>query len=431
MKYTYHRTKGSGWKHLIHADTMQSDTTWGALRRTEILEQLDRILKSPAFSKSKRYSAFLRYCVEQSLGGKGDLLKERTIGVDVFDRRPDYDPGSDHVVRSAAAEVRRRLAQFYQDHADAHELRIEILPGSYHPQFSSAHNPAAAPLPLAGPVLAIVEDPRLIMPEEARARRTLPSPRSRRIILAATSVLALTVLALLLYRPWRTPTPVEWFWSPLLSAPRSVTIFIGPAAMASTENAPLPVDGATVGSVMKTNVVSFASAASASRLSAFLQAQGKTSQVLSSATSKFDDLQHGPAVLLGGLNNAWTLRLTDTLRFGFDVHDREATRIRDRQRPADDWTFSFTAPYQNVTRDYALISRVMHPVTEQMTLIVAGLGQWGTLGAVDFITDPARLEKLRESAPNRRRDANLQVIIGVDVVNGAIGPPKVLATYFW
>ena len=62
---------------------------------------------------------------------------------------------------------------------------------------------------------------------------------------------------------------------------------------------------------------------------------------------------------------------------------------------------------------------------------VAGLGQWGTLGAVDFITDPARLEKLRESAPNRRRDANLQVIIGVDVVNGAIGPPKVLATYFW
>jgi hypothetical protein len=182
---------------------------------------------------------------------------------------------------------------------------------------------------------------------------------------------------------------------------------------------------------MKANVVSFASAASAAKLSEFLQARGKASQVLSSVTSKFDDLQRGPAVLLGGLNNAWTLRLTDTLRFGFDIHDPMKTRIRDRQQPGQDWTFDFGAPYQKVTRDYALISRVMHPATEQMTLIVAGLGQWGTLGAVDFITDPVRLEKLRVSASSRQRDSNLQVVIGVDVVDGAIGPPKVLATYYW
>jgi hypothetical protein len=55
----------------------------------------------------------------------------------------------------------------------------------------------------------------------------------------------------------------------------------------------------------KPNVVSFASAASAARLSEFLQARGKTSKVLSSVTSKFDDLQRGPAVLLGSLKNAW------------------------------------------------------------------------------------------------------------------------------
>jgi hypothetical protein len=69
---------------------------------------------------------------------------------------------------------------------------------------------------------------------------------------------------------------------------------------------------------MKNNVVSFASAAMAARLSGFLQAHGRSNQVLSSATSKFDDLQRGPTVLLGGLNNAWTLRLTDALRFSFD-----------------------------------------------------------------------------------------------------------------
>ena len=407
-------------ENSIPDDLTQGETTAAALKRTDILEQLDRILKSPAFSKSQRYSAFLKYCVEQALDGKRELLKERTIGVDVFERRPDYDPGTDHVVRSAAAEVRRRLAQYYQDHGAPREFRIEVLPGSYVPHFSSAHPP--------GPVA--VEAPTLAMPEEAAATQ---KPLWRRSALAATMLCSLALLVLFLYHPWRHPTGVEWFWSPLLSAPRQVTIFIGPAALVTTETGSTPQEGATatVETVLRANTVSFASAASAAKLSEFLQAQGKASQVLSSATSKFDDLQRGPAVLLGGLNNAWTLRLMESLRFGFDFHDPLKTKIRDRQRPHEDWYFDFTAPYQKVTRDYAVISRVMHPATEQMTLIVAGLGQWGTLGAVDFITDPVRLAKLRESAPKGQRDANFQAVIGVDVVNGAIGPPKVLATYFW
>jgi hypothetical protein len=401
-------------------DSAPSEKTQGdavAPTRTDSLDQLDRILRSPAFSKSQRYSAFLRYCVERALDGKGDLLKERSVGVDVFDRRPDYDPGTDHVVRSAAAEVRKRLAQYYQDHAAAGELRIEVLPGSYVPQFSSAHTPLPAPAKADLPV----------MPEGATERRRSPS---RRTAMAAAIVLVGAVLLLFWYRPWRVPTGVEWFWSPLLSAPKQVTIFIGPAALVTTEtdSARGEAAAATVETVMKANTVSFASAASAAKISGFLQAQGKSSLVLSSVTSKFDDLQRGPAVLLGGLNNAWTIRLMDTLRFGFDVQD---SRIHDRQQPKENWRFDFTAPYQRVTRDYAVISRVMHPATEQMTLIVAGLGQWGTLGAVDFITDPVRLAKLRESATNRQRDANFQAVIGVDVVNGAIGPPKILATYFW
>jgi hypothetical protein len=99
-----------------------------------------------------------------------------------------------------------------------------------------------------------------------------------------------------------------------------MTIFIGPVGSESTESRSASRDDASVtaGDFMKNNVVSFASAAMAARLSGFLQAHGRSNQVLSSATSKFDDLQRGPTVLLGGLNNAWTLRLTDALRFSFD-----------------------------------------------------------------------------------------------------------------
>jgi hypothetical protein len=42
--------------------------------------------------------------------------------------------GTDHVVRSAVAEVRKRLAQYYQENGRG-QVRIEVLPGTYVPQF--------------------------------------------------------------------------------------------------------------------------------------------------------------------------------------------------------------------------------------------------------------------------------------------------------
>ena len=51
---------------------------------------------------------FLRYLVERALDGRGDQLKERTIGVDVFGRDAAYDTGKDAIVRVSANGVRKR-----------------------------------------------------------------------------------------------------------------------------------------------------------------------------------------------------------------------------------------------------------------------------------------------------------------------------------
>ena len=80
-----------------------------------ILEHLEQVLSHPLFSHSRRYAAVLRYVVERTLQGNEPQLKERTIGIEVFRRTPDYDTGNDHVVRSAMSEVRRRLAQYYSE----------------------------------------------------------------------------------------------------------------------------------------------------------------------------------------------------------------------------------------------------------------------------------------------------------------------------
>ncbi len=124
------------------------------IRHDEILEHLEQVLSHPLFCHSKRYAAVLRYIVELTLQGNKAQLKERTIGIEVFHRAPDYDTANDHVVRSAMSEVRRRLAQYYKDSESESEVKIELQPGSYVPHFGrgAASAPEHKLVPVGTPV---------------------------------------------------------------------------------------------------------------------------------------------------------------------------------------------------------------------------------------------------------------------------------------
>ena len=100
-----------------------------------IRDQLKRLLAHPLFANSKRYPVFLAYTVEQTLVGNAGELKERTIGVEAFGREPNYDVNLDPVVRTTAAEVRKRLIQYYYNTDHVGELIIELPVGSYVPAF--------------------------------------------------------------------------------------------------------------------------------------------------------------------------------------------------------------------------------------------------------------------------------------------------------
>src|ERR1700753_4276052 len=100
-----------------------------------VREQLSRLLAHSLFTNSKRYPVLLAYVVEQALLGNASDLKERTIGVEAFGREPSYDVNLDPVVRTTAAEVRKRLVQYYYTPDHAGELIIEMPVGSYVPSF--------------------------------------------------------------------------------------------------------------------------------------------------------------------------------------------------------------------------------------------------------------------------------------------------------
>jgi hypothetical protein len=110
---------------------------------SEIRRQLKRVLTSPHLCQSKRCQALLTHVVEAYLDGCLEKVKERCIGFEVFRRDAYYDTTRDSIVRTTAAEVRKRLAQYYLEPEHEHDLRIVLPPGSYSPEFRPA--PAFVP----------------------------------------------------------------------------------------------------------------------------------------------------------------------------------------------------------------------------------------------------------------------------------------------
>src|ERR1700677_1172614 len=110
-----------------------------------VREQLKRLLSHQLVTNSKRYPVLLAYTVEQTLLGNASDLKERTIGIEAFGREPSYDVNLDPVVRTTAAEVRKRLIQYYYSPEHAGELIVEMPLGSYVPSFRElAHHSSAS-----------------------------------------------------------------------------------------------------------------------------------------------------------------------------------------------------------------------------------------------------------------------------------------------
>jgi len=107
----------------------------GELTPESIRATLDKILSSPGFANAERLTRFLRYTVEETLGGQTDKLKESLLGIDVFGRKPTYDPRVDAVVRTEAVKLRARLRDYYETEGREDEIIIDLPKGGYIPAF--------------------------------------------------------------------------------------------------------------------------------------------------------------------------------------------------------------------------------------------------------------------------------------------------------
>lgn len=100
-----------------------------------VREELEHVLSSTCFARSEGLSRLLRFLVERQLEGRESELKESLIGVEVYGRKPNYDPKLDSTVRSEMARLRERLNKYYSTEGLLDPLVIELPKGTYVPGF--------------------------------------------------------------------------------------------------------------------------------------------------------------------------------------------------------------------------------------------------------------------------------------------------------
>ena len=126
----------------------RESTGAGEIREQAVRAELHHLLESAAFRTSRRCREFLGYIVEHTLRGPEGSLKERSIGVGLFQLPQDFDTGQHTIVRVTANEVRKRLAQHYlAENGTDHAVRIELPPGSYSAEFRRGAPAAEAAAP--------------------------------------------------------------------------------------------------------------------------------------------------------------------------------------------------------------------------------------------------------------------------------------------
>jgi len=416
-------------------EPQQADSRPAPARSAElVLAHLETVLASPVFRTSKRCQKLLRFVVENAALGRADLLKERTIGVEVFSRPAHYEPSEDAIVRVNANEVRKRLAQYYLS-AGRQGVWSELPAGSYVPEFHFGP---------PGGINACSAPPE---PPQAPARRGFFERRRRKWLGAAGVLAAAATLGAVFFFQGRTP--VEEFWAPMWEADKAplVSVPIGPVTLISprlqeelarqTPPFSKPVlAGPGEIEILPEQAVNRLTASCILDLALFIQRHGRTPEIRFNAQLALEDLRSRPVVLIGAFNNPWTLDLSREVRFVFERQDepnQAIFAIQDRKDPARRWRvygqprFGYAGP----EIDYAIVTRLFDASTRQPLISAAGVTQRGTRAAVEFITNPVYWQELGRTAPKDWKRRNLQVVLQTNVVGHTPKPPRVLAMHFW
>ena len=409
----------------------------GTISRYEMRDQLTRILQSRHFSKARKKSRFLEFVCEQALLGNSDKLSEYVIGVDIYERGPEFNPQEDAIVRVQAHEIRKALKDYYDEEGKDELWRIDLPPGGYVPVFTK------------------VSDTRATLPENVPG----PIPGGRPIW-RTWPVVVLSMLCVVLAgwligervlasranpQQGGLPEAAAWFWQPFLppAEPPLVVIPVHPLLRAAHDGDD-PAALAHGHVIAKDELPEFRDTIHFRELKEFrfvpnttdftavgealgllnlfdlFNRAGQKVQVKPGRLVDFESIKRGNAILLGG-NQAWSGRIF-LYPEGFEFHAGVIANKSPRAGEQPLYKPEFDPVTNALSRDYALVLMLPNDQRNQRILLVYGIYTQGSQAAIEFITNTERLSELRKALvammPDKRSVPKFfQVLLSTTVEN--------------
>jgi len=408
-------------------------------RVAALQKHLKEIVQGSAFKGSLRSARFLTYVVEQAIAGNFDLLKERMIGSELFQRSPSYDTGEDAIVRVTASDVRKRLLQHYDRYGSAAEIHISLPLGSYIPGLVWDHSFGTDALdvretrqdPLRPPPFSPTDQDSALVSSggeepaiSASNAVDLATSRSnrrftRRLLLVAVSIviLNLSLLGALWYRFSRAETPrvLSIPWSALFNSPNATHLITGDVDIVRIQrligtrislsqyanrsyipqnSALSPEDksylmqgdkSATIDTQITENIAELVGAAS------------RKINVEGARNIRFSDLKTDDNFIFLGspFSDPWFSVFNDQLDFQFIATGQgglgpEAIR-NIHPRPNEESVYASSANGGATGESFAIVALVGNPGQYGQILLLAGVSGEGTQAAGRLVTDLPRL----------------------------------------
>jgi hypothetical protein len=255
-------------------------------------------------------------------------------------------------------------------------------------------------------------------------------------IIAGTSLVVLLIALAGIYGwTYMHRSAVDFFWGPVLSSNDPVLFCIadqGQYAALTLRDAADPSRQLALKDNLTAVVIDDLNAVV--QITGILKSNDKKYSLKGEGSTNLSDLRAGPTIFVGAFDNAWTLRLTKSLRYHFE-NDAEMTQFRivDSVSPGHaPWVVNRAEQLAtNNYRDYAIVARFTDTNTGRLAIIVAGLARGGTIAGGELLTDPNYLAQLASAARASGNKKNMEVVLSTPIIDGEPGSPKIEATYFW
>lgn len=382
----------------------------GVLEVSEKRELVERVANSPAFRRSQRLREFLLYVAECTLSDRLQDARELQIAEKIFNRRTDYNPAQDNIVRVEARSLRKRLEAYFAGDGKDEPVIIVMPKGGYVIGFEP--RPLELTITEELPAVSIIESsvapPPSVLPR-------WPTRSHLTIMGAVVLLLAIAFVAARAKQFETTFTSRALPFSALIDDRHDTYIVTSDTSLVLMQellerqislddylarrfDAPARLDPARAG---LTNILrnrNYTNSAEMTVAAQIIQTKGEPGKRIflrSSRDMHFSEVKNQNVILLGStIGNPWGKLYTDTLNFEFDMDANQRGLYRNRSpRNGEPSTYSMTTRSGETGEAYAVVAFLPNVNRNGHVLLIGGTTSEGTQAGGEFIMDASRTAK--------------------------------------